>query len=156
LKNIKIEISVLTSPRALHFSSPEDLLKKLQPLKDGVILKTRYGSSTFLPQVWEQLPQKEQFLAHLCMKHGAPADTWRKEWKDNKVDIYHADVFSEETWGRIIVGKDGAVTGKKGAVILGKISPNGSSRCQEPKRVKEGTGLEAGTILRAGSDAQQK
>ena len=51
---IKIEISVLTEPKPLPFTSPEDLLAKLQPGKDGVVLKLGGRGSTFLPQVWEQ------------------------------------------------------------------------------------------------------
>ena len=69
LDDIKLEISVLTPPGDLAYNSPEDLLEKLEPLRDGVIITTRYGSSTFLPQVWEQLPGKEQFLEHLCRKN---------------------------------------------------------------------------------------
>jgi AmmeMemoRadiSam system protein A len=156
LKDIQIEISVLTRPKPLPFSSPEDLLKKLQPNKDGVILKTSYGSSTFLPQVWEQLPKKERFLAHLCQKHGAPANTWKKDWKNTEVEIYNAYVFSEESWGRIIVGKNGAIVGSKGAKIIGQIGPRGSSRIQESKRAEKGTELAVGTILAADSDIQQK
>ena len=66
LKDITIEISVLTEPAELKFASPEDLLNKLQPFEDGVILYTDYGNSTYLPQVWEQLPGKEEFLSSLC------------------------------------------------------------------------------------------
>jgi AmmeMemoRadiSam system protein A len=94
LPDITIDISVLTVPQDLPFSSPQDLLAKLVPLRDGVILKTQYGSSTFLPQVWGDLPDKEQFLAQLCRKHGAPADEWRKP--DVSVQTYRAVVFGEE------------------------------------------------------------
>jgi len=156
LRNIRIEISVLTLPEALPFSSPQDLLNKLRPLKDGVILKTRYGSSTFLPQVWEQLPDKEEFLAHLCMKHGAPSDTWKKDWKNTEVEIYHANVFSEDTWGRIIVGKRGAIVGRKGATILGQISPRGSIKHPQPQHAKEGTELPTGVIVTSDSDLIDK
>ncbi|MDD5085840.1 MAG: AmmeMemoRadiSam system protein A [Candidatus Omnitrophica bacterium] len=96
LKDIKVEISVLTVPKELPFSSPEDLLSKLVPLRDGVVLTTRYGGSTFLPQVWEQLPNKEEFLCELSMKHGAPPYTWRDDYKNVKVETYEAIVFGEE------------------------------------------------------------
>lgn len=96
LKDIKLEISVLTVPKELPFSSPEDLLSKLVPMRDGVVLSTRYGGSTFLPQVWEQLPNKEEFLSELCMKHGAPPYTWRDDYRNIKVEIYEAIVFGEE------------------------------------------------------------
>ncbi len=99
LKDIKIDISVLTAPKPLIFHSPEDLLAKLRPLKDGVILKTRYGGATFLPQVWEQLPDKELFLSRLCQKHGAPSNIWKTDYKNISVLIYHAIVFGEENYG---------------------------------------------------------
>ena len=101
LKDIKIEISVLTAPEKILFNSPEDLLEKLRPEKDGVILKTKYGSSTFLPQVWEQLPDKEQFLSYLCRKQRAPGMTWRNNYKNIEVLTYQAIVFGEETYGGI-------------------------------------------------------
>jgi len=99
LKDIKLDISVLTEPQKLEFTSADTLLKKLRPLKDGVILKTRFGSSTFLPQVWEQLPDKEQFLYHLCRKHGAPGMIWKEEPEKIEVQIYQAIVFGEEEYG---------------------------------------------------------
>ncbi len=102
LKDIKIEISVLTEPKPLVFHSPEDLLAKLRPLKDGIILKTRYGSSTFLPQVWEQLPGKESFLSHLSQKHGAPKNIWKTDYKKVSVLTYQAIVFGEENYGGLI------------------------------------------------------
>ncbi len=95
LDEITIEISVLTRPRELSFKSPDDLLKQLRPGKHGVILYTRYGNSTYLPQVWEQIPEKAGFLSRLCRKHGAPLDTWKKDFKNIKVEIYEAIVFHE-------------------------------------------------------------
>jgi AmmeMemoRadiSam system protein A len=101
LKDIQLDISVLTEPKKLEFSSAESLLQKLQPLKDGVIVKTRFGSSTFLPQVWKQIPDKEQFLYYLCKKHGAPGMIWKKEPEKIQVLIYHAIVFGEEGYGGV-------------------------------------------------------
>lgn len=94
MKDIEIEISVLTNPKQLIYSSPDDLLNKLQPLRDGVIIeKGRYGA-TYLPQVWEDLSDKEDFLSSLCEKAGMPADEWRSG--KLKVLTYQAGVFSEE------------------------------------------------------------
>jgi len=93
-KKISIEISVLTPPRKLPYSSSADLLKKLVPLKHGVILDAGYTGATYLPQVWEQLPDKESFLSSLCMKAGLPADEWRNG--ELSVSIYEAEVFGEE------------------------------------------------------------
>jgi len=91
---IRIEISVLATPRPLLFDSPDDLLSKLSPGEDGVILKTRYGSSTYLPQVWETFPDPEVFLSSLCEKQGAPADCWRSD-PSVEVEIYHVFHFAE-------------------------------------------------------------
>jgi AmmeMemoRadiSam system protein B/AmmeMemoRadiSam system protein A len=77
LGDIEIEVSVLTVPKPLPFDSPDDLLRKLRPHRDGVVLKIGPAMATFLPQVWEQLPDKEEFLAHLSRKAGCPANAWR-------------------------------------------------------------------------------
>jgi len=94
LKKIHIEISVLSKPEPLAFSSPEDLLKKLQPNKDGVVLKVGGRGATFLPQVWEKLPDKVDFLNHLSQKAGMPAAAWREP--GTQVSIYHVEAFEEE------------------------------------------------------------
>jgi len=77
LGDIEIEVSVLTVPKPLPFDSPDDLLRKLRPHRDGVVLRIGPAMATFLPQVWEQLPDKEEFLAHLSRKAGCPANAWR-------------------------------------------------------------------------------
>ncbi len=91
LPEISIEVSVLTKPRPLPYSSPEDLLAKLEPGRDGVILQKGFHQSTFLPQVWEQLPEKTTFLSHLALKGGMPRDGW----KDADVKTYRAVHFEE-------------------------------------------------------------
>jgi AmmeMemoRadiSam system protein A len=93
VKGIHIEISVLTEPQPLSFSSPEDLLNKLQPGQDGVVLQIGPNRATFLPQVWEQLPDKVQFLNDLAQKAGCAPGDWRG--KNVSVSIYHAEAFGE-------------------------------------------------------------
>ncbi|MGA2787127.1 MAG: AmmeMemoRadiSam system protein B [Verrucomicrobiota bacterium] len=90
---IKIEISVLTEPKPLPFTSPEDLLAKLKPGKDGVVLKLDGRGATFLPQVWEQLPDKVEFLNHLSEKAGCAPGDWRKP--GTEVLTYHVEAFKE-------------------------------------------------------------
>lgn len=90
LKNVHLEISVLTPPRKLEYYSPEDLLSKLTG-KEGVILEKNHHRATFLPQVWEDLPDKEEFLGHLSLKAGLSADGW----KQAGIYVYHAEVFRE-------------------------------------------------------------
>jgi AmmeMemoRadiSam system protein A len=93
LKDIEIEISVLSVPKKLEFSSTQDLLNKLRPNIDGVVIKYKGRQSTYLPQVWEQLPNKEQFLSQLCLKQGSPPNCWTKE--DVEIYTYQAFVFGE-------------------------------------------------------------
>ena len=67
---VTIEVSLLTPPKPLPYSSVADLKAKVRPGVDGVILKLGGYQATFLPQVWEQLPRFEDFFAHLCQKAG--------------------------------------------------------------------------------------
>ena len=84
-------MELLTRPMPLEYKDPEDLLQKLVPGVDGVILEQGPCQSTFLPQVWEQLPDKVQFLEHLSLKGGMPRDGW----KTARVKHYRAEHFSE-------------------------------------------------------------
>jgi AmmeMemoRadiSam system protein A len=93
LDAVQIEVSVLSEPAALDYTDAGDLLSKLKPGIDGVILKKGYASATFLPQVWEQLPQPEAFLSNLCMKAGLSADRWRQG--DLTVQVYQVQYFQE-------------------------------------------------------------
>jgi len=73
-----IEISILTEPQPLEYTDSNDLLQKLRVNVDGVIIRKGDHGATFLPQVWEQLPRPEDFLAHLCTKAGLSANAWRQ------------------------------------------------------------------------------
>lgn len=93
LNDIKIEISILSIPKSLKFTSPDDLISRLTPLKDGVLLNYGFHKATYLPQVWEDLPDKKEFLTSLCTKSGAPPDCWKED--NVKIETYQAQVFSE-------------------------------------------------------------
>jgi len=71
-----IQISVLSEPERCEVLSELELLEVLQPGRDGVILQAAGRRSTFLPAVWEQLPDPRQFIRHLKLKAGWPADFW--------------------------------------------------------------------------------
>lgn len=90
---IKIEISVLTEPQPLPFNSPEDLLGRLQPYNDGVVLKIGSRGATFLPQVWEQISDRVEFLNRLSEKAGCEPSAWRG--KDAAVSVYRVEAFEE-------------------------------------------------------------
>lgn len=90
---IQIEISVLSKPRKLDYTSGEELPDRIIPHVDGLVLRKAYASATFLPQVWKQLPQPHDFLAHLCLKAGLAADAWRQG--DLEVEKYQVQSFEE-------------------------------------------------------------
>jgi AmmeMemoRadiSam system protein B/AmmeMemoRadiSam system protein A len=94
LDEIEIEISLLSVPEAFSFNDGEGLKRKLKPNVHGVILSRGMHRSTFLPQVWKQLPGKEQFLEHLCLKGGMSPNAWRDP--RTKVEVYKAEVFGED------------------------------------------------------------
>ncbi|MCK4425506.1 MAG: AmmeMemoRadiSam system protein B [Deltaproteobacteria bacterium] len=94
LPEIDIEVSVLSVPERLRFKDGDDLKRQLRPLVHGVILSHGMHRSTFLPQVWEQLPDKEQFLEYLCLKGGVAATAWKDP--ATSVDVYQAEVFGEK------------------------------------------------------------
>lgn len=76
LANTDIEVSVLSPLQPLTFTSEADALAQLHPLIDGVVFEYHGHRSTFLPQVWEQLPDARDFMAHLKVKAGLPANFW--------------------------------------------------------------------------------
>ena len=90
---LEIEISVLTVPQPLAFSSPDDLLHRLHVHEDGVVLRIGDRGATYLPQVWEQLPDKVDFLDSLAEKAGCSRRDWRGPGVT--VAIYHVESFKE-------------------------------------------------------------
>jgi AmmeMemoRadiSam system protein A len=75
----RIEVSVLSAPERLEFSDHADLVGRLRPGVDGLILQAGGRRGTFLPQVWDQLPAPERFLAHLVRKAGLPEGYWSEQ-----------------------------------------------------------------------------
>jgi len=90
LKNIRIEISVLTIPERIK-DAKEVVLKR-----DGVIIKKGYRQGVFLPQVADETGwSKEEFLNNLCQyKAGLPSDAWKE--KDTEIYTFQAEVFAED------------------------------------------------------------
>jgi AmmeMemoRadiSam system protein A len=96
LSRIQIEVSRLTHPVPLEYKDVADLLSKLRPFVDGVILRDGYGRrATFLPQVWEKIPNTTDFLNYLCLKIGVDADKWRTQHLD--VFTYQVEEFHESS-----------------------------------------------------------
>jgi len=97
LEQINIEVSLLSASEPLQFSSETELLQQLRPNVDGVIFRYRNCASTFLPQVWEQLPTAELFIQHLKQKAGLAANFWAPEVE---VDRYTVQKWKESDYGR--------------------------------------------------------
>lgn len=76
LADTRIEVSLLSPPTQMNFRDEADALAQLRPGVDGVIFSTRGRRSTFLPQVWEELSEPQEFLAHLKQKAGLAPDYW--------------------------------------------------------------------------------
>ena len=78
MEALQVEVSVLSAPAPMAFDSHEDLLSQLRAGIDGVVLKIGSSVSTFLPQVWDDLPEKERFMNHLARKAGLSDGAWRE------------------------------------------------------------------------------
>lgn len=95
LNGIEVEVSRLTHALLLEYKESNDLLSILRPRVDGVILRDTFRRATFLPQVWEKIPNTAEFLDNLCFKMGASRDLWRK--KHLEVLIYQVEEFRESS-----------------------------------------------------------
>ncbi len=91
LPRTRVEVSLLTAPQPMAFADEADALRQLRPDVDGIIFSAGEGGklrrSTFLPQVWEQLPEPRQFMAHLKQKAGLPADYWGPEVRLERYEV---------------------------------------------------------------------
>lgn len=93
LSRVQIEVSRLTAPQELSYADGDDLLRKLRPHVDGVILKHGHRRATFLPQVWEKIPDPVEFLEQLCYKMGERGNLWRQA--KLQVLTYQVEEFHE-------------------------------------------------------------
>jgi len=92
LAKINIEVSLLSPMHKLDVHSEEETITRLRPEKDGVVFQYGDRKATFLPQVWEQLPDAHQFLAQLRIKAGLSSGFWHP---NVLIYIYQVDKFSE-------------------------------------------------------------
>lgn len=79
IDDLEIHISVLTKSSVMDFTDERDLLNKLEPGVDGLILQEGVHRATFLPSVWEQLPEPKDFLTHLKLKAGLDKNYWSEK-----------------------------------------------------------------------------
>lgn len=89
---IDIEISVLSPLVPMTVTDEADLLGRLVPGVDGLVLEAGLHRATFLPKVWEHLPAAADFVRHLKLKAGLPRDYWSSEVA---VYRYHTETFTE-------------------------------------------------------------
>ncbi len=84
---VAIEVSLLSAMEILHSDDEAGALAQLRPEIDGVALQYGHHRSTFLPQVWEQLPDRTEFIAQLKYKAGLPPDFWSSELKLSRYTV---------------------------------------------------------------------
>lgn len=102
LGEILVEVSVLSRPKKLNATGEKDIMDAISPKLDGVILETGHASGLFLPQVWDELHSREEFLENLCYKAGLSDP---KAWCKNDVCLhtFRVQAFEEEQPGGRIV-----------------------------------------------------
>jgi AmmeMemoRadiSam system protein A len=76
LDQLDIHLSLLSSPEPILVGSEQELIAQIRPSVDGLVLEEGARRGTFLPSVWEQLPDPIEFLRQLKRKAGLPADYW--------------------------------------------------------------------------------
>jgi uncharacterized protein len=91
---VSLHLSLLTPPELLHIATEGQLLAELRPSVDGLILESDTGRATFLPAVWEQIPEPVQFVQQLKMKAGWPAGYWSDRVRAYR---YTTESFGEES-----------------------------------------------------------
>ncbi len=93
LDRIHIEVSVLTPPRLLD-CPPEERPDRVKPGVDGLLLTSGFYRGLLLPQVWEKIPEAEEFLSVLCRKAGLPPADWRRP--DTDLYTFQVQAFHEQ------------------------------------------------------------
>jgi AmmeMemoRadiSam system protein A len=87
LAGTRVEVSLLAPAQPMAFTDQEDAVRQLRPGIDGVILEWHGRRGTFLPQVWESLPERRLFLTHLKQKAGLPSDFWAPDVKLSRYQV---------------------------------------------------------------------
>jgi len=95
MKDIRIEISILTPQTELRVDSSNELLEKLIPGRHGLTIEKKWNRATFLPIVWKELKNKNEFLTELCTKAGLAGNEW-KDVKHMKFYTYTAIICEEK------------------------------------------------------------
>ncbi len=100
-----VEVSVLTLPQKIDVSGEKEILESITPKVDGLILERNNSCGLFLPQVWDEVPEKKEFLEQLCLKAGLfDTDAWHKE--GTTLYKFSVQAFEEKTPGGVVAAKD--------------------------------------------------
>jgi AmmeMemoRadiSam system protein A len=91
---ITLEVSILTPMESMQVADEADLLEQLQPGIDGLVIAEGWRRATFLPKVWENLPEPRHFLGQLKLKCGLPRDYWSSQLEFRR---YRTTTFTEPT-----------------------------------------------------------
>ena len=83
----RVEVSLLAPAEPIRFATEEDAVRQLRPGIDGVILESERHRGTFLPQVWESLPDPRQFMSELKRKAGLAEDFWSKDLRLHRYEV---------------------------------------------------------------------
>ncbi len=94
LNQISIEVSVLSPRVEVKYCSLDDLFQQIVPQIDGIFLNNYHNSATFLPQVWEVLPDHKLFFKHLCAKAGLAYNILVEN--ATKIEKYQVEKFCEK------------------------------------------------------------
>lgn len=86
--DVSLEISVLSALEAIRFSDEGDALSQLRAGHDGIVFEYGHHTSTFLPQVWDDLREPADFLSHLKYKAGLPPDFWDKDIRLSRYTVH--------------------------------------------------------------------
>jgi len=92
LSNIEIEVSLLSQPKPVVYTTTEVLKSKITAGVDGVVLRLDGRRATFLPQVWEELPSFELFFMHLCQKAGLQGNCLKAH---PQIEVYQVEKIKE-------------------------------------------------------------
>ena len=88
---LEIAISVLSPMELISFSSEPDLIRQLRPGIDGLLLEDGGYRGTFLPSVWESIPEPVDFLRRLKVKAGLYPDYWSKEIQVRRYTTFYIE-----------------------------------------------------------------
>lgn len=84
---LRIQISVLSEPEPMQFNSESELIEQLRPGIDGLVLRHWWHRGTLLPSVWEEIPERREFVAKLKQKAGLSPDYWSRRMEVKRYTV---------------------------------------------------------------------